>query len=379
MRFAEKFWPRRSTSETSSNEPRDGRAFISNVPTFGQWIRDIWADLLTIIILGAIALALNSIDAVGSKARKFIIWDEQGNFVNYDIGFNRQHNIIPIWLSAFLSVIIPTVVFLVSQLRIRSFYDLHVAFWANIWSIVVASIFQVFNKLLIGGVRPHFLDVCQPDPSIRPGDGVGFHGLYFTSEICRGPNKRWINDALKSWPSGHTSVAFGGFMLLSLYINGHYKVFSDERAALWKITIFFMPILGACLIGGAMILDHSHQWYDVLGGAVIGICTSFACYRASYASVFDHRFNHIPLPRKGSWKLAHGESWPSGSNGGLGSNSGKFIYSTALTQRFPDWAHGSSLTWAPRGAPGNAVDDEAYGGQHTPNSGVPFERNVRNA
>ncbi len=40
-----------------------------------------------------------------------------------------------------------------------------------------------------------------------------------------------------------------------------------------------------------------HNWYDVLGGAVIGICTALVAFRQTFASVFDFRFNHMLLPR----------------------------------------------------------------------------------
>lgn len=71
------------------------------------------------------------------------------------MGKPRQANIIPIWLAAVLAVLVPTVSFALAQIRVHSLYDLHVAFWANISSIVLASVFQIFNKVLI--VRPPLL------------------------------------------------------------------------------------------------------------------------------------------------------------------------------------------------------------------------------
>jgi hypothetical protein len=40
-----------------------------------------------------------------------------------------------------------------------------------------------------------------------------------------------------------------------------------------------------------------HNWYDVLAGAIIGICTALVAFRQTFASVFDFRFNHLLLPR----------------------------------------------------------------------------------
>lgn len=80
-------------------------------------------------------------------------------------------------------------------------------------------------------------------------------------------------------------------MLLSLYLNGKLKVFSDERILVWKLFAFLAPILGAFLIAGAMVLDHSHHWYDVAGGVVIGTASAVASYRANYAA--SEFLNHL--------------------------------------------------------------------------------------
>ena len=77
------------------------------------------------------------------------------------MGKPRQANIIPIWLAAVLAVLVPTISFALAQIRVHSLYDLHVAFWANISSIVLASVFQIFNKILI--VRP-LLPFPTPSP-----------------------------------------------------------------------------------------------------------------------------------------------------------------------------------------------------------------------
>ena len=63
--------------------------------------------------------------------------------------------------------------------------------------------------------------------------------------------------------------------------------------------MFFAPLLGATLIAGALTIDEFHNWYDCLAGAIIGTMTAYACFRMSYAAVWDYRYNHIPLSREG--------------------------------------------------------------------------------
>lgn len=64
------------------------------------------------------------------------------------------------------------------------------------------------------------------------------------------------------------------------------------------MIVTYAPILGACLIAGSLTIDEYHNWYDCLAGAIIGTFFAFSAYRMVYASVFDFRFNHIPLTRE---------------------------------------------------------------------------------
>jgi diacylglycerol diphosphate phosphatase/phosphatidate phosphatase len=88
----------------------------------------------------------------------------------------------------------------------------------------------------------------------------------FDRSICTGDQKE-INDSLESMPSGHTTAAFAGFVFLYLYLNAKLKVFANYHPAMWKLVAIYAPILGACLIGGALTIDEYHNWYDVFAGA----------------------------------------------------------------------------------------------------------------
>jgi diacylglycerol diphosphate phosphatase / phosphatidate phosphatase len=105
-----------------------------------------------------------------------------------------------------LAVLIPIVVFLFMQIRIKSFWDVNNAVVGLLYSLITAAVFQVFLKWLIGGLRPHFLAVCRP--SLVPGQitGNGYREIMYDRKICTGDEKQ-INDALESFPSGHATAA----------------------------------------------------------------------------------------------------------------------------------------------------------------------------
>ena len=133
-------------------------------------------------------------------------------------------------------------------------------------------------------------------PVLGAKSGVGLNQIYYDRSICTG-DKDLIDDSLESFPSGHTTAGFAGFIYLYLYLNAKLKVWSNYHPAYWKLIVTYIPVLGAVLIGCALTIDEFHNWYDILAGAVIGTTMAFSSYRMVYASVWDFRFNHIPLVR----------------------------------------------------------------------------------
>lgn len=126
---------------------------------------------------------------------------------------------MPIWLAALLASLVPIAIILLMQIRIRSFWDVNNAIIGLLYSLISAAVFQVFLKWLIGGLRPHFLDVCRPNiPFGGSQKGLGFNNVMYDRQICTGDEKE-INDSLESFPSGHTTAAFAGFVFLYLYLN----------------------------------------------------------------------------------------------------------------------------------------------------------------
>ena len=157
-----------------------------------------------------------------------------------------------------LGSMIPILFIFLAQIRVRSFWDVNNGVLGVLYSLITAAVFQVFLKWLIGGLRPHFLAACQP--KIPEGVvGNGFQNVMFDRSICTG-DLDTIDDSLESFPSGHSTAAFAGFVFLSLYLNGKLKTFSNYHPAMWKLLLTWAPILGATLIAGALTIDEFHNW-----------------------------------------------------------------------------------------------------------------------
>lgn len=195
-------------------------------PSFGQWLKQTWPDIITMIFTGAVGLIVFHLPPAPS--RSIAVTYANGQIVYPEFAYPQRQVTVPIWLATFLASGIPIAAILLSQIRIRSFWDANNGITGLLYGLVTAATLQALVKWLIGGLRPHFLDVCQPDPDILEGaSGSGYGNLYYTSEICTGD--AWdVRDSLESFPSGHSTAAFAGFVYLSLYLNAKLKVFSDS-------------------------------------------------------------------------------------------------------------------------------------------------------
>ncbi|RYP46227.1 hypothetical protein DL768_007546 [Monosporascus sp. mg162] len=313
------------TSESYSLERR---------PTVVQWLRLTWLDLLTMVILAIINYVLYRTKPPVTRTFPLTVV-ETGEVVYPQFAYPYRQQIIAPWLDSFLAAAIPIVVILLAQVRIRSFWDVNNGIIGLVYCLLTSVFCVVMIKLLVGGLRPHFYDLCKPDPTLASQaqrnttgqNGVGYQNYMYTSEICTVDHNQHLWNGLESFPSGHSSTIFAGMVFLYLYLNAKLKVFSNYHPSMWKLVVLYLPILLACIISGLLTVDQSHNWYDIVAGAVIGIVFAFSAYRMVYASIWDYHTNHIPLNRNSAflWKegcegsgmvFTEKAGWRAGSLGG---------------------------------------------------------------
>ncbi|KAI1084090.1 acid phosphatase/Vanadium-dependent haloperoxidase [Whalleya microplaca] len=285
-------WRQHLHSEAYSMETR---------PTFAQWLKLTWPDIITMLILGGIAIGVHRLGPVATRTFPLtvpstITGDTTNEVVYPQFAYPYRSYIIPSELDAALALVVPIIFILLAQIRIRNFWDTNNAIIGLIYAAETASAFHVMIKWLVGGLRPNFYDVCRPDATGL--NGIGYQQYMFTSEVCTNTDKAKLWDAMQSFPSGHSTTVFAGYVFLYLYLNAKLKVFANYHPSMWKLVLLYCPILGAVLVCGVLTVDQSHNWYDIVAGALIGTMFAFSGYRMVYASIWDWRINHIPLSRR---------------------------------------------------------------------------------
>lgn len=126
---------------------------------------------------------------------------------------------------------------------------------------------------------------------------------FVTPDCCKPESLKHLQvSAMQSFPSGHTSESFFVGTFLALYLNAKLKAFSDYHTSFWKWLAVMLPLFGSCLIAGTLVVDRNHHVHDILLSIPWGVLVAFLAYRSHYASIFDYRTNHLPLPWSGTRK-----------------------------------------------------------------------------
>lgn len=148
-------------------------------------------------------------------------------------------------------------------------------FTSNVFTIFTTNVF----KLIVGRPRPFFATVCQ---AYDPADSFN----------CTG-NADVVRDARKSFPSGHTSLAFSAGVFLSLYIAMHLGLWKGRRSLhglsggfIPLVFVVAAPVFAAGLIAASRLVDFHHHYGDVIAGACLGTFNALLVF-AVQSPTFD--------------------------------------------------------------------------------------------
>ncbi|KAF2845712.1 PAP2-domain-containing protein, partial [Plenodomus tracheiphilus IPT5] len=255
-------------SNTTIRPPRRSAPLVPGFrsrPPFRTWLRDNWLDILT-ILLCALAALLIYLFVSPIMPRYFPLYPGiETSAWGRRYGQPLRPEYITTLTSALLSYLVPAAIMgAIALWGTRNFSDGNAALIGLGYALATATLFQALIKVFIGGLRPHFFDVCRPTiPATLT--------YYQADRVCTSGTKSQLNEAQMSFPSGHACAAFAGFGFLALYFNAKYKVFghgrrsnlSEDAAAAdttgriqhWKLILFALPWLVALLLSLSKIRD----------------------------------------------------------------------------------------------------------------------------
>nr|ACO15301.1 Phosphatidic acid phosphatase type 2 domain-containing protein 1B [Caligus clemensi] len=146
-------------------------------------------------------------------------------------------------------------------------------------------------KIAVGRPRPDFLSRCWPNAGDIPW--AEFDSMKSDQGLHCAGDPLAVLEGRKSFPSGHSSMAFASFMFVFLYTAGKLKTFSprDKAGSIESLSLLiaFAQILVPSFIAISRTCDYHHHWQDVLVGSGIGSLTSIAIYNRYFHSIFSEK------------------------------------------------------------------------------------------
>ncbi|KAI1268818.1 PAP2 superfamily-domain-containing protein [Xylariaceae sp. FL1019] len=119
----------------------------------------------------------------------------------------------------------------------RKLWELHMGWLGLALSIISAWIITQGMKNLFGKPRPDLLNRCQPDVANVMKYIVGFNtpsddgtlsgpynGQLVSAAICKNPDKAFLDDGFRSYPSGHSSSSAAGLIYLSFFLASKFAI-----------------------------------------------------------------------------------------------------------------------------------------------------------
>ncbi|KAI8956409.1 acid phosphatase/Vanadium-dependent haloperoxidase [Xylaria longipes] len=119
----------------------------------------------------------------------------------------------------------------------RKLWELHIGWLGLALSLISAWIVTQGMKNLFGKPRPDLLSRCIPDVEnvmkhivgfsstvLADATGSTYNGQLVSATICTNPDKAFLDDGFRSYPSGHSSSSAAGLIYLSLFLASKFAI-----------------------------------------------------------------------------------------------------------------------------------------------------------
>lgn len=181
----------------------------------------------------------------------------------------RKDSITPPWMMVLIVIFVPLFVLLIHSNLTGNYNDYTQALLAWTLACAINAFLTETGKLVVGRLRPDFYYRCFPDGKM-------------TKDLeCTGSLKEVI-EGRKSFPSGHSSFSFCSLGFVSVWLFGILGVLSRSRGQALRVVTCLLPLVIAGVVAMSRYCDNHHHWEDIVVGSMMGLSTSYFCYRQYY-------------------------------------------------------------------------------------------------
>ncbi|KAJ2090596.1 hypothetical protein IW138_002604 [Coemansia sp. RSA 986] len=270
-------WPTKSDFRRLWTMPKEERRRRWRL--FKMYIPD-WIIIIVINIAGGL------FGMLGPRHRQFSLEDRS---IQYTSHSSYVPDFVPP-LVAYVSPIVCALVFLV--FRRGNWHDFHCTFLGIFMAMGLNNVATNVLKNAVGRPRPDFISRCLPSITQNPALQLVDY------RVCTQTDLKVLHEGMRSFPSGHASLAFCGLTFTALYLASHFR-YNDMRGHAYKSIVFYVPLFCAALIAVSRTADYHHHWQDVLAGSAMGMFIGWFGYRTYFPPVFDPRvLSDRPYPSR---------------------------------------------------------------------------------
>ena len=136
------------------------------------------------------------------------------------------------------------------------------AFTLFVYGLGITLLLTEILKNWVGSLRPYFLAVCNPSYSsisctVNANTGTIYNSVNTGGSFCSG-NSADIEEARKSFPSGHASVSFYSMMFIIIYLEARLILL---RFRAIKSLLQVSAFIAALVTSVSRILDYKHRGF----------------------------------------------------------------------------------------------------------------------
>lgn len=163
-------------------------------------------------------------------------------------------------------LIVPSILFLL--LHYPNLKKIHTSICPLFFALGLTVVLTDLLKSYVGYFRPNFYNYCQFDKDTLQ---------------CENDNQGELEDARRSFPSGHASVSFTSMMVVMLVLwqklhtsthtqrLGDYSHRIEHTIRLKKLAAICIPLVYALFVAGSRARQDRHHPADIVGGSMLGV------------------------------------------------------------------------------------------------------------
>eukprot|EP01059_Diplonema_ambulator_P024306 TRINITY_DN4020_c0_g1_i1.p1 TRINITY_DN4020_c0_g1~~TRINITY_DN4020_c0_g1_i1.p1 ORF type:complete len:307 (+),score=48.85 TRINITY_DN4020_c0_g1_i1:416-1336(+) len=207
------------------------------------------------------------------------------------------HETFPSWTLAFIAGLMPIVMGMglamgpFKSRRVSWRHELHSLTLCVVQACLLAMMITDPIKNYVGRQRPDFLDRVRRELHIDVTSPTANSTIYMDT-ICSSTNPI-IRDGMKSFPSGHSSTTFAGWVVLGMLVTSRVPLHGRESVSFWRVMLLCICFVFPSIVALSRTTDYRHNYSDVTAGTLVGIFSGMAVFKQHYSP-----FSAYPINRK---------------------------------------------------------------------------------